>query len=57
MKVFGHRRDLQPFPGRDTTTATQYRSRSPGVEEMEAAKTEGKSLAVEETPLSDSNIL
>lgn len=33
------------------------RSRSPGEEEMEAAKTEGKSPAVEETPLSDSNIL
>lgn len=33
------------------------RSRSPGEEEMEAAKTEDKSLAIEETPLSDSKIL
>lgn len=33
------------------------RNRSPGDEEMEAAKTDEKSLAAEETPLSDSKIL
>lgn len=56
MKVLGHRQGYSPFQAvtRDSNTV---RSRSPGDEEMEAAKTDEKSLAVEETPLSDSKIL
>lgn len=56
MKVLGHRQGYSPFQAvtRDSNTV---RSRSPGDEEMEAAKTDEKSLAVEETPLLDSKIL
>lgn len=56
MKVLGLHQGYSPFQA-VTHDSNTIRNRSPGDEEMEAAKADEKSLDDKEAPFSDSKIL